>query len=64
MVVGEISKPRQGRYHLAHGVSHGIRTLSLVPRLPPGRERGEGVRTDVLTHGLRRGLNYVAHYVG
>jgi hypothetical protein len=35
-----------------------------APPLPTGRERGEGVRADVLTHGLRRGLNYAAHYVG
>jgi hypothetical protein len=44
-VVGEISKPRQGRYHLAHGVSHGIRTLSppQSPLSPPSPDwAGEG----------------------
>ena len=32
-VVPNFPKPREGRYHLVHGVNHGIRTLS--PRSPP-----------------------------
>ena len=40
-VEAEIPKPRQGRYRVAHGVSHGIRALS--PLRPPSPAwAGEG----------------------
>ena len=61
IVEAEIPKPRQGRYHVAHGVSHGIRALSpRRPPLPPGRERGGGGKGGALTHGL----HYVARFAG
>ena len=42
IVEAEFLQPRQGRYPVAHGESHGNRALfPLRPPPPLGRERGE-----------------------